>query len=61
MQNTIQTKEYFLSVVSAALNGQAVATNPENVDFADVYRLAARNAVQGLFYLAFLKSEAKRS
>lgn len=54
MQNTIQTKEYFLSVVSATLNGQVLPTKPENVDFADVYRLAARNAVQGLFYLAFL-------
>lgn len=53
MQNIMQTKEYFLSVVSAALTGKPLPPKPENVDFADVYRLAARNAVQGLFYLAF--------
>lgn len=54
MQNIMQTKEYFLSVVSAALTGKPLPPKPDNVDFADVYRLAARNAVQGLFYLAFL-------
>lgn len=53
MQNIMQTKEYFLSVVSAALTGNPLPPKPDNVDFADVYRLAARNAVQGLFYLAF--------
>ncbi|MGN0561772.1 MAG: nucleotidyltransferase family protein [Candidatus Fimenecus sp.] len=53
MQNIMLTKEYFLSVVSAALCGTPVPPKPENVDFADIYRLAARNAVQGLFYLAF--------
>ncbi|MGN0571774.1 MAG: nucleotidyltransferase family protein [Candidatus Fimenecus sp.] len=53
MQNVVETKEYFLSVVSAALCGTPVPTKPDAVDFADVYRLAARNAVQGLFYLAF--------
>lgn len=53
MQNVMLTKEYFLSVVSAALCGTPVPPKPENVDFADIYRLAARNAVQGLFYLAF--------
>lgn len=53
MQNIMQTKEYFLSVVSAALNGKSVPPKPENVDVADIYRLSVRNAVQGLFYLAF--------
>ncbi|MGN0519828.1 MAG: nucleotidyltransferase family protein [Candidatus Fimenecus sp.] len=54
MQNVVETKEYFLSVVSAALCGTPVPKKPDAVDFADIYRLAARNAVQGLFYLAFL-------
>ena len=53
MQNVMQTKEYFLSVISAVLCGTPVPPKPENVDFADIYRLSARNAVQGFFYLAF--------
>ena len=53
MQNVMHTKEYFLSVISAVLCGTPVPPKPENVDFADIYRLSARNAVQGFFYLAF--------
>lgn len=53
MQNEMQTKEYFLSVVSASLCGEKIPQKGENADFADLYRLAARNSVQGLFYLAF--------
>ena len=53
MQNVMQTKEYFLSVVCASLCGKEIPQKGTDVDFADVYRLAARNTVQGLFYLAF--------
>ncbi len=52
MQNVIQAKEYFLSVVAASLCGEKIPQKGENTDFADIYRLAARNSVQGLFYLA---------
>jgi len=53
MQNEMQTKEYFLSVVSASLCGEKIPQKGESADFADLYKLAARNSVQGLFYLAF--------
>lgn len=53
MKNIQQTKQYFLSVVSAALRGTDIPQKPETILFEDVYQLAVRNTVQGLFYLAF--------
>lgn len=54
MQDMMETKEYLLAVVAAALHGEAAPSPPATIDWAKLYRLAARNAVQALLYLALL-------
>lgn len=52
MQNTMQTKEYFLQIVAASLSGDPVPPLPSDVDFSMLCKLAYRNAVQSILYLA---------
>lgn len=48
MQSLMESKNFFLTVITAALCGTAV-TLPPDADCARLCRLAVRNAVQGLF------------
>lgn len=52
MQEKIVTKKYFLQMVNASIKGSPVPTCPEEVDTTLLYKLAVRNAVQGILYLA---------
>lgn len=52
MQEKIATKKYFLQMVNASIKGLPVPTCPEEVDTTLLYKLAVRNAVQGILYLA---------
>ncbi len=52
MQNTMRTKEYLLGVVAAMLTGAPVPPLPNDVEFSALYKLAFRNAVQSILYLA---------
>lgn len=49
MRSLMDTKEYFIQVITAALKGVAAPTLPPDADCARLYRLAVRNTVQGLF------------
>lgn len=53
MQNTIQTKEYFIKIVAAMLAGTPVPPLPDDIDFALLCKIAFRNSAQSLLYLAF--------
>lgn len=53
MQNTMQTKDYLIRVIAAMLAGTPVPPLPNEVDFASLCKLAFRNAVQSILYLAF--------
>lgn len=46
------TKKYFLEMIAAILCGQSIPLCPENVDLAQLCRLASNNAVHGFLYLA---------
>lgn len=52
MQNKMQTKKYFLQMVSVSIKGLPVPPCPDEVDTAGLYKLSVRNAVQGILYLA---------
>lgn len=52
MQEKIATKKYFLQMVNASIKGLPIPTCPEEIDTTLLYKLAVRNAVQGILYLA---------
>lgn len=52
MQEQMVTKKYFLDMVSSSIKGLPVPHCPDEVDTAGLYKLSARNAVQGILYLA---------
>lgn len=52
MQDKMLTKKYFLDMVSASIKGLPVPPCPEEADTTLLYKLAVRNAVQGILYLA---------
>ncbi len=52
MQDKILTKKYFLDMVSASIKGLPVPVCPENISGELIYKLAVKNAVQGILYLA---------
>ncbi len=59
MQSLFEAKAYFLQVIGAALREKAAPPLPNGADAERLCRLAARNAVQGLF-CAGLQSECKK-
>lgn len=52
MSGIIKAKEYFLSLVSAAVQEKPLPMLPEDLDFSKLYRLAVNNAVQSILYLS---------
>ncbi len=52
MQNAMTTKKYFLQLVSSSIQGLPLPACPNDVDGDDVYKLAVRNAVIGILYIA---------
>ena len=52
MQDKMQTKKYFLEMVSASIKGLPIPSCPENINGELIYKLSVRNAVQGILYLA---------
>ena len=52
MSDIISTKKYFLEMIGAILCGQSVHTCPEDVEPAQLCRLASQNAVNSFLYLA---------
>lgn len=52
MQDKMQTKKYFLEMVSASIKGLPIPPCPDEVDIAGLYKLSVKNAVQGILYLA---------
>jgi len=52
MSDLMKTKQYFLSLVAAVINGGDIPAMPEDVDGERVYNLAVRNSAQALLYFA---------
>lgn len=48
----MKTKQYFLSLVAAVINGGDIPAMPEDVEGEKVYNLAVRNSAQALLYFA---------
>ncbi len=52
MSAMLMAKEYFLKMVGASIQGLPIPVCPQEVDAEKVYKLAVRNAVTGILYLA---------
>lgn len=52
MQDTMETKEFFLKLVAASIADAPIPKLPTDVNFSMLAKLAYRNAVQSILYLA---------
>lgn len=57
MQDTMETKAYFLKLVAASISNTPIPKLPTDVNFSLLSKLAYRNAVQSILYLSLRKQQ----